>query len=357
MDFSENFATKYNQEIQAFHYGGSRSQISLHTVVVYTKEHILSYCTISSNLSHNVGAIWAHLKPVLASLPHEVENLHFLSDGPVSQYKNKTMFFILACKLHEMYPNLITYSWNYHEAGHGKGAPDGIGATCKRTADQAIAQGQNISNLQEFVATLRERCPKINIFVIEDSDISNFNDIIEENKAKLLAFKGTLLVHQIVGNVYRPNRLIMKNLSCFCDVDGCEHYKLGILQYLTITKPLEAEVVFSDPEDNPPDKNPIGEVPGNRFETGDYVLVKFVVKKNEYRYVAVCSNVDAKEKELTVTFLKSCGKSCALFKLEESDVADISMDQVIKKLPVPNLNVKGNRVFYKFKEDLNVFEK
>lgn len=61
------------------------------------------------------------------------------------------------------------------------------------------------------------------------------------------------------------------------------------------------------------------------------------------------------EKELTVTFLKACESSCSLFKLDESDVADISVHQVIKKLPVPNLNVKGNRVFYKFKEDIDIF--
>ena len=37
MDFSENYNMKYAQEIQSFHFGGSRQQISLHTVIVYTK--------------------------------------------------------------------------------------------------------------------------------------------------------------------------------------------------------------------------------------------------------------------------------------------------------------------------------
>lgn len=69
MDFSENFSAKYNEEIQPFHFGGSRTQLSFHTVVVYLKESKRSYCTVSSDLSHNVYAIWAHLKPVLEELP------------------------------------------------------------------------------------------------------------------------------------------------------------------------------------------------------------------------------------------------------------------------------------------------
>lgn len=35
MVFSENYNLKYAEEIQAFHFGGTRKQISLHTVVVY----------------------------------------------------------------------------------------------------------------------------------------------------------------------------------------------------------------------------------------------------------------------------------------------------------------------------------
>lgn len=160
MDFSENFCTKYNQEIKAFHFGGSLTQISLHTVVVYRKNSVESHCTMSSNLTHNVGAIWAHLKPVMASFPANIHNVHFLSDGPVTQYRNKFMFYVLGCKLQEMHPNIMEYSWNYQEAGHGKGAPDGVGAVCKRTADQVIATGGDVTNLKEFAAVGRERCPR-----------------------------------------------------------------------------------------------------------------------------------------------------------------------------------------------------
>lgn len=234
MDFSENFCTKYNQEIQSFHFGGSRTQISLHTVVVYLKNSVISHCTMSSDLSHNAGEIWAHLKPVLASLPSSIQHIHFLSDGPVTQYRNKSIFYVLGCKLQDMYPNVIKYTWNYHEAGHGKGAPDGVGATCKRTADQLIAKG-DITNLKKFVSVIRQRCPGIRAAVVESSEIEEMNNFINEKISEMVTFKGTLLVHQVTGSAYTPNTVTMKSLSCFCTPDGCDHYKIGSIRYETKT--------------------------------------------------------------------------------------------------------------------------
>lgn len=141
MDFSENYLTKYAEEIQAFHFGGSRQQISLHTVVTYTKEDsdelkTTCYCSMSQNLLHSPPAIWAHLQPILNRLPSEVEIIHFWSDGPVTQYRNKYMFYFLVTHLAEFYPAIKHFTWNYHEAGHGKGATHGVGAVCKRSADR-----------------------------------------------------------------------------------------------------------------------------------------------------------------------------------------------------------------------------
>lgn len=232
MDFSENYSTKYNEEIQSFHFGGSRMQISLHTVVVYLQNSTRSYCTVSTNLSHNVYAIWAHLQPVLEELPASIENIHFLSDGPVTQYRNKLMFYVLACKLTEMWPNFISWSWNYHEAGHGKGAPDGVGATCKRTADSVVASGHDVSNLTQFCGAIQSRCPNITLFTITDSDIEKMEVLISKKQPNLLSFNGTLKVHQVQGNAYFPKKVMMKSLSCFCS-NECEHFRLGVLVYST----------------------------------------------------------------------------------------------------------------------------
>lgn len=361
MDFSENYTTKCNQEIQSYHFGGSRTQISLHTVVVYTKDKVTSHCTVSLNLSHNAGAIWAHLQPVLIGLPSSVENLHFLSDGPVTQYRNKTMFYILGCRIEDFYPLAMKYTWNFHEAGHGKGAPDGIGATCKRTADQLIAQRGDITNLYDFVAVLRERCPNIQISVIEDVDIEKVNKMIKEHEKEQKPFKGTLLVHQVAGHIYNPNKLVLKSLSCFCDNVGCNHYNLGTITYQTNTQRLQFSDIFTDSEDDMPlasMSHIAQEKSKTSYGSGDYVLVKLIMRGKEYRYAAICSKFDDEDGELTVTFLKVCNEDGTEFKINDNDIADVPYEDVFKeKLPVPNLIVKRNTVFYKFKKPVNVYEK
>ncbi|XP_060801187.1 uncharacterized protein LOC132904255 [Amyelois transitella] len=360
MDFSENYTTKCNQEIQSYHFGGSRTQISLHTVVVYSKDMTTSHCTVSLNLAHGTGAIWAHLEPVLATLPSTVENLHFLSDGPVTQYRNKTMFYILGCRIQDFYPLAISYSWNFHEAGHGKGAPDGVGATCKRSADKHIAQHGDITNLHDFVVALREKCPGIKVSIIEDVNIDRVNKMIKENEDKQKAFKGTLLVHQVRGNVYMPNRIFMKALSCFCDDDGCEHFKLGTLEYQTNINRLQVSTVYSDSEDDVPlasTSRDWQEISKTNYGSGDYVLIKLTMRKKEYRYAAICSKYDEVDGELTVAFLKVSNDHGTEFKLNDNDIADVPYEDVIEKLPVPKLVNKRNTTIYRFNKPVNVFEK
>ncbi|CAF4947360.1 unnamed protein product [Pieris macdunnoughi] len=53
MDFSENYAYKYAEEVQSMHFGGSRGQVCIHTAVVYLKKEkhttvAHSLCTIIS---------------------------------------------------------------------------------------------------------------------------------------------------------------------------------------------------------------------------------------------------------------------------------------------------------------------
>ena len=48
-----------------------------------------------------------------------------------------------------MFKNLINLTWNFSESGHGKGAPDGIGATLKRTCDRIVSYSmRDISNFE-----------------------------------------------------------------------------------------------------------------------------------------------------------------------------------------------------------------
>ncbi|KAF5300282.1 hypothetical protein FQA39_LY11139 [Lamprigera yunnana] len=73
-----------------------------------------------------------------------------------------------------------------------------------------------------------------------------------------------------------------------------------------------------------------------QYNSGDYVLVKFNVRKTEYRYVAIINQVDNEEGELTVTFMKICDNKGHKFRMDENDISDVSfnqiMDDVIKEV-------------------------
>ncbi|CAH0562959.1 unnamed protein product [Brassicogethes aeneus] len=94
VDFSENYECKYGEEIQSVHFGGSKQQISLQTVVVYYHEGHQCFCTLSENLKHDPLAICAHFEPNLNTVKTIVPGLktaYCLSDGP-SNTKIKQCF-------------------------------------------------------------------------------------------------------------------------------------------------------------------------------------------------------------------------------------------------------------------------
>ena len=101
-----------------------------------------------------------------------VGTLFIFSDGPSNQYCNKNIFFYISTTLPKIFPHLDKISWNYSECGYGKGAPDGLGGTLKRTADRMVEQGTDIADFT-FVKILNEHCKGIKIIVVEKEIIEN----------------------------------------------------------------------------------------------------------------------------------------------------------------------------------------
>jgi hypothetical protein len=58
----------------------------------------------------------------------EVSTMNIISDSPISQYRNKTMFYLMK---RFAIQQKIKLKWIYLEAGHGKGVADAIGAILK----------------------------------------------------------------------------------------------------------------------------------------------------------------------------------------------------------------------------------
>lgn len=113
----------------------SNHPLPLHTGVLYLSGGVLeSFASLSDCLRHDAAATWAHLDPVLEYIRDRypaVTKVHFLSDGPVSQYRNKTAFYLASTV-----PCLKGFScitWTFTEASHGKGAPNGAGGALKKS--------------------------------------------------------------------------------------------------------------------------------------------------------------------------------------------------------------------------------
>jgi hypothetical protein len=182
VDFAENYMCKYSREIQSVHFGGNRSQITIHTGVLYTHSKTEAFATVSEDLQHNPTAIFMHLLPILSEYTKTIENLHLLSDSPTTQYRNQFMFYLLIKKVVPLFENLKTMTHNYSEAGHGKGAPDGVGATLKRTCDRIVACDQDVSNFQQFYQHIQAAIKGIKVIAVKGTNAELENEIKKNAK-------------------------------------------------------------------------------------------------------------------------------------------------------------------------------
>ncbi|CAH0404767.1 unnamed protein product [Chilo suppressalis] len=256
IDFSENYNCKYGQEVQSAHFGGSKAQISLHTSVYYNTNlespnnliDSTSFCTVSENLRHDPVAICIHLISIIKrikELSPNLQTLHILSDGPLTQYRNKSMFFLIATLMSKEF-SISSIIWHYSERGHGKGAPDGVGGCIKRICDSHVAKGNDVSNLDELMACLSVHCQGIEVFRIDESRFPEIDSLLKESATR--PFKGTLEIHQVTWHIQNPNVIHARRLSCLdcAAYEKCSHYEIGQIQIKFKVPNLPIEPALSD---------------------------------------------------------------------------------------------------------------
>lgn len=396
-DFSENYYMKYGREIQSVHFGGSRQQFSLHTVVIYYKKNgyvevqCQSFCTLSESTAHGPAAVWAHLKPVFefiaVNLP-KVDTIHFQSDSPATQYRNRTIFYLLAHALEAFITKVKYATWNYSAPGHGKGAVDGIGGSLKRLADSVVACGQDIKDFNSFVRVLQEKTRKIILYVISLEDIAGMTAMIPKC---IPPFKGTMKVYQTVylrSETPGPKVLKMNKLSCF-DCLGCNKFIIGNLEtkFSTAytfevqeeTRDGESfrlhprdhlETVITETDNQPTSQTDMSTVSdaANEFapttlqnalpEAGCYVIAQFDDYKHEnrtFRYVCYISNVQ--EGKISALGLRSFENSKRDFVLNVNDQFLLQPSDVLMRLPSPKIKIHARKILRVFPFELEVFEK
>ena len=94
----------------------------------------------------------------------------------------------------------------------------------KRTADQAVAHGGDISSLKDLTKVLTDQHLKIKMFEIDIEEIEAMDKCLLTN---LKAPKNTMKLHQVTWKSNDAQSLELRELSCIdCGYDRCEHFAM-----------------------------------------------------------------------------------------------------------------------------------
>ena len=230
-DFAENYTCRgFDREATGMYY--SASSASLFTICMYYKMNgeLLhqSFVMISDVLTHNAAFVDAAIKILLlyeieavmgTEFREMMEQVHYLSDGPTSQYKNvftghRTAYHLRIYKLKGR--------WHFSVAGHGKSVCDGIGAIIKRLAMQASKHGYNISSPYDMYLHLKKNEKSIRIVWLSEAE---FNVAEEDRKTfhkSLRGIPGNNKMHTIVPGK-EPGQIYTCITSCYCT--PCQNFK------------------------------------------------------------------------------------------------------------------------------------
>ncbi|XP_014677784.1 PREDICTED: uncharacterized protein LOC106817620 isoform X2 [Priapulus caudatus] len=225
IDFSENYTLKYHSEIQSCHFGASNQQVTLHTGMLYMQKESRGFASISSCRRHDAAAIWAHLKPLFDDVAQhhpEIDTAYFISDGPTTQYRCKTNFFLMSTLPYEW--GIKCVNWSLLEAGHGKGAADGIGGVLKRTADRVVVAGANLTDAESVYKALHENT-RISLYMVTEEDVLKIDQYVNSSAGtQLRSIPGTMSFHQLIS--VEKGKLQCRRVSCFqCEGLSCQCYK------------------------------------------------------------------------------------------------------------------------------------
>jgi hypothetical protein len=190
--------------------------MSLHTSVLYSSTDTKSFCTVSECLQHGPDTILTFTKE-----NNSIDTFHIVSDGPTSQCRSKTNFYLFHIFIHEKHAFKLS-TWNFTEAGHGISAADGIGGVVKRTAERLVSQGNDITTAKDLFKYPRECNIDVNLYLVSQSDVENISSSVP---TCLPGVKNTMKLHQVIS-IQGENRIHIRTLSCFCSWPMvCDCYK------------------------------------------------------------------------------------------------------------------------------------
>ena len=349
MDFAENWMVSYPEEPQSVYY--AKEPVTLHPAVIHYRDaegdiQHSSVALVTDDRKHDSGAILAFLqvlcKFIRDTLPDTIRVIHYCSDSPSSQYRNKSIFSIL-CKHQQLLG--FNATWTYFEAGHGKGPCDGIGAAAKRNADAAVKRKVLIRDAAEFAVEGRRRGGAVHYICVPVVDVMSARDRVPTLAAEQ-SVRDTMKVHAAVC-LLPDHVLSVRDTSCF-DVccwkdsksirqcDGWTDHVMFDIPLATVDSDPDAEDDIAPPvqgDDAPPQAQ-------ESYDINDFLACVY----DDTWYLGQVSTEANDEGEFKVSFMERASSANYQFRWPRSkDTLDISPEDVVMRTCAPTPVGSGRR--------------
>ena len=182
------------------HYKGVNGELKHNSLVV-----------LSDEMAHTVATVFAFLKTIVNWIKYNlahIQQIHYLSDSPTSQYRNGIIFNLVS--LHKAMFG-ISASWQYFESGHGKGPCDGVGGSVKRAADRAVKTGKLIKTAQHVYAwDISETQSAVTYLFVTKEEVKKAS--IELPSLGGVRVHGTMKTHAVMPV---DDHIYIRETSCF----------------------------------------------------------------------------------------------------------------------------------------------
>ena len=197
MDFSENYSSKSQDDLQQTYFG--KNQISLFTVVAYvgTRMKKISIVIANDNCSHSKEQVFYYMRLIVDELKKERQDLKkifFVSDDAGSQFNYR---FILTNMMQAKSDLGVNVQWDFFPTSHGKSPADGLGGTVKRGVCARVLSGSHlVYNAKEFVECAKSFCKtSTRLICVTDDDMRETFKMLKIRWANTKALIGTRSYH------------------------------------------------------------------------------------------------------------------------------------------------------------------
>ena len=123
-----------------------------------------------------------------------MERIHYITDRPFCQYRNKVIFFVVA-NHQEVFG--VQARWDNFEAGHEKGPCDSIDGTVKRMAEQASKHGTAMSDADNFFPWASQKQGAVKFTWVGTSQYKLAEKGVSATQPQLPGVKGSLKLHAV----------------------------------------------------------------------------------------------------------------------------------------------------------------